>query len=135
MEVDMRREMESVNCCSYVHIHKQPCQHMVCVFWKYEMMSTARKVDNCVNKFWPKWARARRLLDAYKPKSIARPHMYGGPFIGDDADRIGVPIQKAKPRGRHRKARFKYRKRTVESVAKAMPRVFHAQYASMLEFF
>jgi len=135
VEVDMRRGLESVNCCSHVSIHKQPCQHMVCVFWKYEMMSTARKVDLCVKKFWPKWARAQVLLQAYKTKRIARPHMYGGPFIGDDADRIGMPIQRSKPKGRPKKARFKYRKRTVKSIAKVMPRVFHAQYSSVLEFF
>ena len=135
IEVDMRRDMASVDCCAHVHIHKQPCQHMVCVFWKCEMMSTNRKVDHCVKKFWPKWAQAQNVLNAYRSKSIARAQIYGGPFNGNDEDRILPPKQRKKRMGRPKEKRYTYRKRTVKDIVESMPILYHAQYASVLNFF
>jgi len=135
VEVDMRRGMASVNCCAHVHIHKQPCQHMVCVFWKQDMMSTNRKVAHCVGKFWPKWAQATIVLQSYKTKSIGRPRMYGGPFIGDAADHIKPPKQTAKKRGRPKKNRYKGRKQSVKAIAERLPIVYHQFYANVLSFF
>ena len=134
-EVDMRRGMQSVNCCEHVHIHKQPCRHMVCVFWKLGMLRGKRKVAQCVNKFWPKWSIANVLLQAYISKSVARPQIYGGKFVGNHDDRIKPPKQSAKKRGRPKKKRYKYRKQTVKSIKQRMPTVYNAQYASVLDYF
>ena len=72
LEVDMRRGMKSVDCCEHVHVHKQPCRHMVCVFWKLGMLTSKRKVRTCINTFWPKWTQSDVLLQAYTNKSVAR---------------------------------------------------------------
>ena len=135
LEVDMRRGMKSVDCCEHVHVHKQPCRHMVCVFWKLGMLTSKRKVRTCINTFWPKWAQADVLLQAYANKSVARPHIYGGPFVGNAEDHVAPPKQSAKKRGRPKKKRYTGRKQTVKSIKARMPIVYNAQYASVLDFF
>ena len=134
-EVDMRRDLSSVDCCAHVSIHRQPCRHMVCVFWKQGMMSTPRKVRQVVNKFWPKWAQAVNYLQAYQEKRIARPQIYAGKFTGDPNDCIGAPKQRKKKPGRPKKKRFTSRRQTVQDIKNRLPTVHHAEYASVLEYF
>ena len=50
-EVDMRRGMDTVDCCEHVCEHKQPCRHMVCVFWQQKMLSNQRKMKQVVHDF------------------------------------------------------------------------------------
>ena len=135
IEVDMRDGMKSVDCCAYVHMHRQPCRHMVPIFWKFNMMNGARGVAQCVNNFWPKWAKAVTLLQAYQSKSVARPKIYAGKFVGDAADRIAPPKQGVKKRGRPKKKRYRYKKQTVQSIIDKLPTVYNERYGAVLQFF
>ena len=122
------------DCCDYVRMHLMPCRHMVPVFYQREMMSTQRQTMQTINAFWPKWAHASEYLKHYTDKSIRRPEMYCGPFLGAEEDRLLRPIQSRKKRGRPKRARYRWTAKTVTSVIDAMPVQYNREYAEVLEF-
>lgn len=63
------------DCCDYVHTHKLPCRHMVVVFHKRGLMSSARKVGTTINRFWPKWAHAAEYLKIYERRCVHIPEV------------------------------------------------------------
>ena len=134
-EVDMRRGMDTVDCCEHVWQHNQPCRHMVCVFWQQNMLSNQRKMKQVVHDFWPKWAVAENYVRAYAGQRIARPEIYAGKFTGNPDECLGAPKQKKKKRGRPKKQRYRFRGKTVQDIKDVMPTVYHAEYASCLEYF
>jgi hypothetical protein len=101
-------DLENLDCCDYVHTHQLPCRHMVPVFHSRSMMSSPRKVQQCIAKFWPKWALASEYIKIYEPRAIHIPPVYSGPFVGPDEQRLKPPIQKHRKRGRPKKERYRW---------------------------
>ncbi len=134
-EVDLRNDMKSLNCCDHVLVHLQPCRHCVPVFWKEGMLSSPRKVGETINRYWPKWARVDTYLQTYANRSIAKPELHAGTFRGPETDRLLPPAQPHKRRGRPKKKRYRFRKKTKKSVEEAMPTVHDAYYADVLTYF
>ena len=122
------------DCCHYVRMHLQPCQHMVPVFVKRDMFATRRATMKTIKQFWPKWALAMECLKHYTGKSVRRPAMYSGPFVGDDADRLVRPVQKPRKRGRPKRNRYVWKKTTAKSVAEQLPTVYNPDFGVATQF-
>ena len=53
-------------CCSYLLEHKQPCRHLVCVFFKEGMLGpNRRQARQTLEKYWPKCFHAEKVRDLY----------------------------------------------------------------------
>ena len=70
-------------------------------------------------------------VKSFGNQKCTRAHIYVGP---DDL-RVLRPTQRPKKRGRPKTARYKWKRRTVKSVAESMGRVYHAHYQDVLEHF
>ena len=127
-------DLENPDCCHYVHTHTLPCRHMLVVFYSRNMLGSKRKVCQCLNRYWPKWALAQEYVRLYEGRSIRAPPVYTGPSTGSAEDNIGIPLQTQKKRGRPKKARYRYKPKTVNDVATRMPTVYNAEFADALHF-
>ena len=85
--------------------------------------------------FWPKCFLSDNYHKMYKNKSLRQPEVYSGKYLGPDHLRVLRPTQRPKKRGRPKKKRYTWKRRTVASVAANMTTVTHAQYHDVLEFF
>ena len=127
--------LDKPDCCHHVRQHVQPCRHMVAVFHKLHMLGpNARTARATMTEFWPKWAFAQNYLNMYKDKTVRRPTITPGKFVGSAHDMLGPPVQPHRKAGRPRKLRRKRRSNTPQQVAMQFPTVRIAEYASVLEF-
>ena len=128
--------LNKMQCCNYVVMHKQPCRHMVCVFHKCGMLGGTRRVtEQTIRKFWPKCFLSDNYQKMYQNKSLRQPEVYTGKYLGPDHLRVLRPRQRPTKRGRPKKKRYTWKRRTVASVAANMTTVTHAHYHDVLEFF
>lgn len=121
-------------CCAYVSMHKQPCRHMVPVLYSQGLMDSARATQASLRRFWPKWALAARYRDMYEGKSIRKPKLYTGPYVGPEADRLASPKLTKKKRGRPKRKRYRWKPQTVKTVQEMLPVVYNVEYNAVLEF-
>jgi len=120
-------------CCFYISEHRQPCRHLVCVFAKEHMLGpnlrTARKT---METYWPQCFHAEKVRELYGNRGVRLPEIYCGNFKGPAQERILPPVQKAKPRGRHKKKRYRYKPKTVADVRTSMPTVYNPGYGDLM---
>ena len=122
-------------CCNYVVMHKQPCRHMVCVFHKCAMLGGSRRVtEQTIKSFWPKYFHSDVYQKMYQNKSLRQPEVYSGKYLGPQHLVVLRPTQRPKKRGRPKKARYRWKRRTVASVAASMGPITHLHYQNVLEF-
>jgi len=126
--------LDKPECCAYVSMHKQPCRHMVPVLYSQGLMGTARATQASLHRFWPKWALAQRYKDMYTGKSIRKPKLYTGPYVGPEADRLGPPKITKKKRGRPKRKRYRFKAQTVKTVQERLPVVYNVEYNAVLEY-
>ena len=123
------------SCCSDYSIHLQPCRHMVPVFFHLHLLTgNTRRIQNTLHRFWPKWAFAKPYLEAYKGRCVHVPDIYTGPYLGPEADKVGVPLQTKKKPGRPKTKRYRSKPKTPRTVAQQMPTVYHAEYMELAQF-
>ncbi len=128
--------LQNPDCCDYVHVHKQPCRHMVSVFHKLHLLGpNKRKAHDTIHKYWPKCFLAAEYKKMYEDRSIRKPGVYIGKFVGPPEDRIGPPKQTRKKPGRPKKERYRKQKQTVQTIRQRMPQVHNPEFAETLRFF
>ena len=129
-------QLNKMQCCNYVVMHRQPCRHMVCVFHKCGMLGSGKRVtEQTIRKFWPKCFLSDNYQKMYQNKSLRQPKVYAGKYLGPAHLVVGRPTQRPKKRGRPKKQRYTWKRKTVASVAANMTTVTHAHYQNVLEFF
>jgi hypothetical protein len=123
------------DCCPYWTEHCQPCRHLICVFAKLGMLGpNLRTARTTMEKYWPKWAHAKKVRDLYADRGVRLPTVYAGPFVGPVGDRILPPLQSKARRGRPKKKRYRYKPATVADVKTRMPHVYNPDYADLINF-
>ena len=123
------------DCCEYCTEHLQPCRHLICVFAKLHMLGpNARTARATQEKYWPKWAHARKVQELYVNRGLRQPDVYCGKFTGPEADRILPPLQSQAKRGRPKKQRYRYRPQTVTDVKIRMPTIHNPHFQDLLAF-
>ena len=133
-EVDFSNGLASVKCCEYVSINNLPCRHCVPVFYKRGLLSSRRKAESTISRFWPKWARASVYHDMYSKKSVRQPQIFCGEFTGPDEHRRLPPRQDHKRGGRPRKERYRSKPKSTKAVKVRLPVVYHGQYQEVMTF-
>ena len=128
--------LDKQECCDYVVMNRQPCRHMVCVFHHQAMLGNSERLtQQTINNFWPKWFHCDNYLKMYKDKTIRQPEVYTGEYTGPDELRVRRPYQRPYKRGRPKTARYKWKRRTVQDVARSMGPPTHIYYQEVLEHF
>jgi hypothetical protein len=70
----------------------------------------------------------------YQGKSIRKPRLYTGPYVGPEDDRLAPPLQRKKKRGRPKRKRYTWKKQTVRTVQQRLPVVYNLEYKSVLDY-
>ena len=133
-EVDFSDGIASVKCCEYVSINNLPCRHCVPVFYKRGLLSSRRKAEATIARFWPKWARASVYRDMYSNKAVRQPNIFVGNFEGPDEHKRLPPHQDHKKRGRPRKERYRSKPKSTKAVKAWLPVVYNAHYQEVMAF-
>ncbi len=129
-------DLELTSCtCAYMVEHRQPCRHVCVVFYALGMFGVDdEETERTLNLFWPAWAQATMYSFAYEGKSVRRPDIHPGRFVGAHED-VVLPPKYKKPRGRPRKKRITKRKRTTATIAQHLRnhgrRLERPEYAMM----
>ena len=127
--------LDKPECCCYQLEHKQPCRHMVCVFFKEGMLGpNQRRARQTLEKYWPKCFHAEKVKALYANRGVRLPQIYCGKFQGPDGERILPPAQRPARRGRPKKARYRYKPKTLRDVEATRPTVFNPDYTDVIEF-
>ena len=128
--------LDRPKCCDHAIMHKQPCRHMVCVFHKAEMLGGSQRTSQqTIRRFWPKCFHCDVYKRMYAGKVIRQPEIYTGPYLGPDSLRILKPNQRPAKRGRPKRKRFQWKRKTVKDVINSMGHIeYHSYYQEVLEF-
>ena len=122
-------------CCCYLIEHRQPCRHLVCVFFKQNMLGpNVRTANRTLETYWPKCFHAEKVRDLYANRGVRLPQIYCGKFRGTAGDRILPPHQRPARKGRPKKKRYRQKQKSLKDVRQSRPTVFNPEYNDVIRY-